>query len=51
MLKLIVESIKYYEYLKENYENEYDTKVANVDELITFAHRQESPNQVVTEER
>ncbi|CAO3623918.1 unnamed protein product [Cunninghamella blakesleeana] len=49
MLKLIVESTKYYEHLKAHYENEYDAKVANVDELITFAHRQESSNQVESE--
>lgn len=45
MLKYIVEKIEYRKYLKDNYENEYSTKLANVDELITFAHRKESQNQ------
>ncbi|CAO3609513.1 unnamed protein product [Cunninghamella echinulata] len=45
MLKLIVEKIDYHKHLKDNYENEYNTKLANVDELITFAHRKELQNQ------
>ncbi|KAI8340938.1 P-loop containing nucleoside triphosphate hydrolase protein [Chlamydoabsidia padenii] len=42
ILKCIVDSIGYRDYLQTNYAADYETKWANVDELFTFAKRQDS---------